>query len=128
MKHLKRNIRGASMVLLSLFMLLTAYFYYNLFLYSDRWFSNPNNARVRVDMDNPHIIPGSIMDRNQTVLVETKSFAEKNGSITYYRHYNKDSKYAAHVIGSRQYGIGAEVLYIKYLLGYDNNLFERIYQ
>ena len=68
------------------------------------------------------------MDRNQTVLVETKSFAEKNGSITYYRHYNKDSKYAAHVIGSRQYGIGAEVLYIKYLLGYDNNLFERIYQ
>ena len=60
MKHLKRNIRGASMVLLSLFMLLTAYFYYNLFLYSDRWFSNPNNARVRVDMDNPILYPAAL--------------------------------------------------------------------
>lgn len=128
MKHLKRNLRGALIVLLGLFLLLTVYFYYNLSLYSDRWFSDPNNARVRVDMVNPEIIPGSIMDRNQTVLVETKSKTGKDDAVTYYRNYHKDSKYAAHVVGSKQYGIGAEVLYIRYLLGYDNNLFERIYQ
>ena len=128
MKHLKRNIRGALITLLGLFLLLTVYFYYNLFLYSDRWFSDPNNVRVKVDMVNPQIIPGSIMDRNQTILVETKSMVEKDKTITYYRNYHKDSKYAAHVVGSKQYGIGAEALYIRYLLGYDNNLFERIYQ
>lgn len=128
MKHLKRNMRGALFILLGLFLLLAVYFYYNLFLYSDRWFSDPSNARVRVDMVNPKIIPGSIMDRNQKVLVDTKSTAKNGNTVTYYRDYHKDSKYAAHVIGSGQYGIGAEVLYIRYLLGYDNNLFERIYQ
>ncbi|HHT65470.1 MAG: peptidoglycan D,D-transpeptidase FtsI family protein [Caldicoprobacterales bacterium] len=128
MKHLKRNLRGALIALLGLFLLLTGYFYYNLFLYSDRWFSDPNNTRVRVDMVNPEIIPGSIMDRNQTILVETKTKSERNNDVVYYRDYHKNSKYAAHVVGSKQYGIGAEVLYIRYLLGYDNNLFERIYQ
>ncbi len=128
MKHLKRNIRGAVTILLGLFLLLTVYFYYNLFLYSDRWFSNPNNARVKVDMVNPQIIPGSIMDRNKTILVETKSKVNNDKTLTFYRDYHKDTKYAAHVVGSRQYGIGAEALYVRYLLGYDNNLFERIYQ
>jgi hypothetical protein len=70
MKHLKRNLRGALIALLGLFLLLTGYFYYNLFLYSDRWFSDPNNTRVRVDMVNPEIIPGSIMDRNQMLLTK----------------------------------------------------------
>lgn len=125
--HLKRNIRRALIILLVLFLLLTVYFYYNLSLYSERWFSNPNNTRVRVDMVNPEIIPGSIMDRNQNVLVDTKT-STKDGTTTYYRDYHKNSKYAAHVVGSKQFGIGGEALYIRYLLGYDNNLFERIYQ
>ena len=125
--HLKRNIRRALIILLALFIILTAYFYYNLSLYSERWFSNPNNTRVRVDMINPEIIPGSIMDRNQNVLVDTKT-STKGGTTTYYRDYHKNSKYAAHVVGSKQFGIGGEALYIRYLLGYDNNLFERIYQ
>src|SRR5690554_710835 len=112
MKHLKRNIRGAVTILLGLFLLLTVYFYYNLFLYSDRWFSNPNNARVKVDMVNPQIIPGSIMDRNKTILVETKSKVNNDKTLTFYRDYHKDTKYAAHVVGSRQYGIGAEALYV----------------
>ncbi|HHY81100.1 MAG TPA: penicillin-binding protein 2 [Clostridiales bacterium] len=128
MKYLKRNIRSALIVLLGLFVILTVYFYYNLFLYSDRWFSDPNNTRVKVDMTNPSIIPGSISDRNGKVLVETRSYKNDNGALTYYRSYHKDSRYAAHVIGSKKYGIGAEALYVRYLLGYDNNLFERIYQ
>jgi len=128
MNYLKRNIKSTLFVLLSLFMLLAVYFYYNLFLYSERWFSNPNNTRVKVDMTNPSIIPGSITDRNGNVLVETKSARNKDGTLTYYRNYRKNSRYAAHVVGSKKYGIGAEALYIRYLLGYDNNLFERIYQ
>ena len=128
MKHLKSNIRSALLILLGLFILLTGYFYYSLFLYSDRWFSDPNNTRVRVDMENPEIVPGSIMDRNRQVLVETKTSGGKNNTVTYYRDYHKDSKYAAHVVGSKQLGIGGESLYIRYLLGYDNSLFERIYQ
>lgn len=128
MKQIKHNIRGSLFVLLGLFLLLTGYFFYNLFVYSDRWFSDPNNARVKVNMENPAILPGNIQDRNQQVLVETKSSISKDGKTTYYRSYHPDSRYAAHVIGSKKYGIGAEVLYIRYLLGYDNSLFERIYQ
>ncbi|HCS72790.1 MAG TPA: penicillin-binding protein A [Clostridiales bacterium] len=128
MKHLKRNIGRAFLILLGLFVLLTVYFSYNLSLYSERWFSNPNNTRLKVDTANPEIIPGSIMDRNRNVLVETKTSTAQDGTVTYYRDYHKDSKYAAHVVGSKQYGIGGEALFIRYLLGYDNNLFERIYQ
>lgn len=128
MMHLKRNIKRALIILLALFLLLSVYFYYNLSLYSERWFSNPNNTRVRVDMVNPEIIPGSIMDRNRNVLVDTKTSTSKDGTTSYYRDYNKNSKYAAHVVGSKKYGIGGEALYIRYLLGYDNNLIERIYQ
>jgi peptidoglycan glycosyltransferase len=128
MKHIKPNIRKSFFILMGLFILLTIYFYYNMFLYSDRWFSDPNNTRIRVDMSNPSIIPGNIQDRNGKVMVETKSSTNKDGTVTYYRSYDPDSSYAAHVIGSKKYGIGAEVLYVRHLLGYDNNLFERIYQ
>jgi peptidoglycan glycosyltransferase len=128
MKQLKRTIRGSLFVLLGLFFLLTGYFFYTLFVYSDRWFSDPNNTRVRVDMENPAILPGNIQDRRQEVLVNTKSTHREDGTATYYRQYAPNSRYAAHVIGSKKYGIGAEALYIRYLLGYNNNLFERIYQ
>lgn len=128
MKHLKRNISRALIILIVLLLVLTAYFYYNLSLYSERWFSNPHNTRVRVDMVDPEIIPGSIMDRNLNELVNTKTSSSKDGTTTYYRDYHKNSKYAAHVVGSKKYGIGGEALYVRYLLGYDNNLFERIYQ
>ena len=128
MKQIKRNIRGSLFILLGLFLLLTGYFFYNLFVYSDRWFSDPNNTRVKIDMNNPSILPGNIQDRNREVLVETKSSLRKDGTTTYYRSYHEDSRYAAHIIGSKKYGIGAEALYIRYLLGYNNNLFERIYQ
>ena len=128
MKQLKRNLRGSLILLLGFYTILIVYFCYTLFVYSDRWFSDPNNSRVKVDMINPSIIPGKIFDRNQVLLVETKSKTSKDGNTSYFRSYNEDSRYAAHVIGSRQAGIGAEVLYVRYLLGYNNNLFERIYQ
>ncbi|WZL78186.1 penicillin-binding protein 2 [Eubacteriales bacterium mix99] len=128
MKHIKRNVRSSLFALLGLFLILTGYYFYNLFVYSDRWFSDPNNTRIKVDMDNPSILPGNLQDRNQNVLVETKSTIRKDGKTTYYRSYRDNCRYAAHVIGSKRYGIGAEALYIRYLLGYNNNLFERIYQ
>lgn len=128
MNHLKRNIKSACLVLIILLLLQMGYFYYNLFLYSDRWFSDPNNTRIRIDMIDPDIIPGRIMDRNHRILVETKSVTGRNGITTYYRDYHSYSKFAAHIVGTKRYGIGAEAFYIRYLLGYDNNLIERIYQ
>jgi len=128
MNRIKRNMRSCIFVLLSLYLVLLVYFAYTLFMYSDRWFADPGNTRVKVDMSNPRIIPGRIYDRNMLTLVETGTKTEDNGQVVFYRKYHELSRCAAHVIGNRQLGIGAETRFIKYLLGYDNNLIERVYQ
>lgn len=127
MKHLRRNIRGSMMLIIGLYIVLIGYFCYTLFMYGERWFSDPSNTRVRMDDANPRILPGKILDRRETILAETLS-AKTGEEIFYFRQYHPDSHYAAHVIGSKKYAIGGEVHFIRYLLGYDNHLFERIYQ
>ena len=61
------------------------------------------------------IIPGvSWIETN--ILVETKP-SERNNDVVYYRDYHKNSKYAAHVVGSNNTArCGGS--YIRYLLGY----------
>lgn len=127
MKSLKRNLRLCTILMISLYTLLIAYFCYTLFLYGERWFSDPHNTRMRVDAAQPKIIPGQLLDRRMTVLAETRATG-RGASASYFRHYPPESRYAAHVIGSKQHGIGGEVHFIRYLLGYDNHLLERIYQ
>lgn len=128
MNRIRRNMRGCLFVMLFLYLMLLVYFAYTLFMYSDRWFADPGNTRVRVDMTNPRIIPGKIYDRNMLTLVETVTKNDGNGNLFFYRKYHELSRHAAHVIGNRQLGIGAETRFVKYLLGYDNSLLERIYQ
>lgn len=127
MKPLKRNLRLCMVLMISLYTLLIGYFCYTLLIYGERWFSDPHNTRMRVDAAQPKIIPGQLLDRRMTVLAETRS-AGRGEARSYFRHYPRESRYAAHVIGSKQYGIGGEVHFIRYLLGYDNHLLERIYQ
>ncbi len=129
MTKMKKNIKLILFIILALYVLLGSYFCYNLLMYGDRWFADPGNTRLIIDAKDPETIPGNIIDRNGTVLAEFKKDRDEKGNSFYVRDYHIDSKYAAHVIGgNKQYGFGAEVQYVKYLLGYDNNFTERIYR
>lgn len=135
MDRFKNNIKIALTVLVIMFFLLAGYMGYALFFYGDRWFSSPYNTRVRMSSDQPKIIAGDMMDRNKVLLATTKEGSykdSKTGEVKhgYYREYSKNTQYAAHVVGyHNEYGrAGAEALYVKYLMGYNNNIFERIYQ
>ena len=127
MKTISKNIKKSLLIILMMFILLIIYISFSVYRYSDRWFSDPSNSRVNIDMTNPSLIPGMVLDRNMKVLVESKSRIE-NGQEIYYRQYSRESKYASHVIGSRQLGIGVESHFIRSLLGYDNSMLETIYQ
>ncbi|WP_415917504.1 peptidoglycan D,D-transpeptidase FtsI family protein [Xylanivirga thermophila] len=134
-KKLQSNIKNTFTVFIIMFAVLAGYFCYALFFYGDRWFSNAYNNRVRMDSEAPKIIPGDILDRQGMVLATTKNGSYKNSKTGemqkgYYRQYNKDVKYSAHVVGfNNQSGrAGAEAFHIKYIMGYNNNIFERIYQ
>ena len=135
MKKIRRNIRTGFFILLGLFLFLLGYFCYGILFYGDRWFANSYNVRVRLNQVEPDIIPGDILDRKGTVLATTakKTIKGENGEELeyYYRTYHKDARATAHVVGfhNPQYGrLGAEAFHIRYLMGYNNNFLERIYQ
>lgn len=139
MKNMQRNIKRGLGLLLILFLLLEVYLCYAIFFYGDRWFSNSYNSRVRLDSWQPKIIPGDILDRNGNVLATTKERIDKNPETGeeqnyYYRSYcngSKKAKSIAHVVGfhdSKLGRSGVEAFHIRYLMGYNNSFFERIYQ
>lgn len=139
MKLMKRNIKRGLGFIIILFLLLGFYLCYALVFYGDRWFANSYNSRVRMDGWQPKIIPGDILDRNGKILATTKETKERNpktGEMQtyYYRSYCSESEKArsiAHVVGFHDPQLGrsgVEAFYIKYLMGYNNSLLERIYQ
>lgn len=135
MDRYKNNIKIALSVLLIMFLLLAGYMGYALFFYGDRWFSSPYNTRVRMSSAQPKTIIGDILDRNNVLLATTKEGAYKDPKTGeskqgYYRQYDDRTRYAAHVVGFHNENgrSGAEAFHIKYLMGYNNHIFERIYQ
>ena len=125
-ENYKKNIKTALIIFLIMLFLLGGYMGYALFFYGERWFSSPYNTRVRIHSQEPKIILGDILDRNDTLLVTTKEDSTRG----YFRQYSNQSHYGAHVIGfhTESGRSGAEAHYVKYLMGYNNNIFERIYQ
>lgn len=135
MDRYKNNMKIALSILIVMFFLLAGYMGYALFFYGNRWFSSPYNTRVRMSSAQPRIIVGDILDRNNVILATTKEGTytdSRTGESKegYYRQYDDRARYAAHVVGyhSERGRSGAEAFHIKYLMGYNNNIFERIYQ
>ncbi|HHZ12757.1 MAG: peptidoglycan D,D-transpeptidase FtsI family protein [Caldicoprobacterales bacterium] len=139
MKSLRHNLKKGLVVLLGAFILLAAYYCYVLFFYGDRWFANSYNPRVRLDAWEPKVIPGDIKDRKGQVLASTVKENRRNPEtntkqVFYYRSYSggkQRARSSAHVVGYNdpQFGrSGVEALQIRYLLGYNNPFYERIYQ
>ncbi|MFY9176820.1 MAG: penicillin-binding protein 2 [Caldicoprobacterales bacterium] len=139
MKGLEKNLKKGLVVLLAAFILLAVYYCYILFFYSDRWFANSYNPRVRLDSWEPKVIPGDIKDRNGKLLATTVKEKRQNPQtqqkqVYYYRSYlggGEQARSIAHVVGfnNSQWGrSGVEALQVKYLMGYNNPFYERVYQ
>ncbi len=139
MQGLERNLKKGLAILLIAFILLGVYYGYILFFYSDRWFANSYNPRVKLDAWEPKVIPGDIKDRNGKVLATTIKEKRlnpetKQKQVYYYRSYlggTEQAKSIAHVVGFNDAKLGrsgVEALQVKYLMGYNNPFYEKIYQ
>ena len=118
----RRNIKGMLVIFCALFLVLCIYLVYIIGAYGTRWFSSPYNSRLN-DQKN-RVIAGDILDRTGRKLATTDSDGD--------RVYTDDSsmrRATSHSVGDN-YGqtFGAENFYSKYLLGFDQSIFERISQ
>ena len=122
MKSIKRNLRVVLIAFIVLFTVLALYFVYAVTTYGTRWFTNPYNTRLSAQKST--VTAGDILDRNRTVLATTKDSK---------RVYNEDRllrEAVSHVVGDN-YGLtssGAESFQARYLLGFNTNIFERVYE
>lgn len=123
MKNIHRHLRIVLIVFSVMFIALGLYFVYVVNVYGGRWFSNPYNQRLQAQKDT--VQAGRLLDRNGEVLAETGEDGE--------RVYNSDKgvrQAVSHVVGdgSGLTSTGAESFMAKYLLGFENNIFEHVYQ
>ncbi len=123
MKGLRGNIRALLLAFIAMFLALGGYLSYTVFVNGTRWFVSPYN--VLLNRQKQDIIVGSILDREYIVLAQS----DADGNRIY--HPNEDVRRAlCHTVGD-PYGIaatGIETYFAQYLLGFNGNLFERMYQ
>lgn len=123
MKGIQKHIKSIRIVFIILFAALAFYFIYAVNVYGGRWLNNPYNRRL--EEQKSKVVAGSIYDRNGTVLAYTDADGE--------RRYSDDRARRlaiSHVVGdgSGLTSTGAESFMANYLLGFQTNVFERIYQ
>ncbi|MEG1559658.1 MAG: penicillin-binding transpeptidase domain-containing protein [Clostridia bacterium] len=116
----KLKIKQLLALFLVMFVLLSGYLVLIVNQYGTRWFTSPYNTRVQDQKGN--IIAGSIGDRNGNIL----AYCDESNE----RKYNPDKRMrlsTALLLGDN-FGqtIGADAMFAKYLLGYDQNVFERL--
>ena len=134
-RHLQRRLGLVAMVLLGMYIVLGAYFAYGQLFYGNRWFARSSNPRSHFETEDPSVVPGDILDRDGEKLAYsvTETYQDEDGQTHLHlkRDYNPDIRSASHVVGFQDPDkgqAGAEAFYSRYLLGYNNNLFESIYQ
>lgn len=116
----RRNIKIMMILFIALFALLALFLLYIINAYGDFWFSSPYNLRVTEQKSKVHA--GAISDRNGEVL----AYTDEEGVRQYIE--SEDERLAvSHVVGDN-YGqiLGAQSLFSKYLLGFEQNLGDRI--
>ena len=118
----RRNIKGMLVVFIALFLLLAVYLVYIIGAYGAYWFSSPYNTRVRERQNT--VLAGDIYDRNGIIL----AYTDDDGNRFY--SADRDVRLAtAHVIGDNTgQTLGAEALFSKYLLGFEQDIGARLVQ
>lgn len=122
MKELRRNTRILCLILLGLFAGMVVYLCYSVYFYGGRWFANPYNPRLSTQKQS--VVAGTIYDRTGEVLAYTDAAGT--------RHYAPNARVRralSHVIGDNGAKVanGAETFFAQYLLGFNSNVFERIF-
>ncbi|MDL2218460.1 hypothetical protein LJC27_07345 [Christensenellaceae bacterium OttesenSCG-928-M15] len=118
----RRNLKGMLIVFCAMFVALCVYLVYIVNAYGMRWFTSPYNTRL--DAKKSNVVAGAILDSSGKALVSS----DKEGK----RVYIDDSsirRATAHVVGDdKGQTLGAESFFSKYLLGFDQNIFDRVTQ
>jgi len=134
-RHIRRRLGIVGMVLLGLYAVLGGYFAYGQIFYGNRWFARSSNPRSHFVTKDPSVIPGDILDRDGEKLAYsvTNTYQDEQGQthLTLERDYHPDIRSTSHVVGFQDPDkgqAGAEAFYSRYLLGYNNNVLESIYQ
>ncbi len=122
MKSIRGHLRVVAFLFIGMFVALILYFVYAVNTYGGRWFTNPYNTRLQQQKSN--VVPGRILDRNRKVLAGV----DEEGNRAYAG--DKDLRLAvSHVVGDNA-GLtagGVESFQARYLLGFDGNVFERVF-
>lgn len=123
MNKQRRNIRVTITLFIVMFSLLTVYLGYSVLMYGDRWFANSYNPMIVSEQSN--VVIGDLLDRNKTVLATNDS----DGNRAYAS--DKDTRISTSLVVGESSGIttaGAEAFFANYLLGFNDNVVERLYQ
>lgn len=134
-RHLRKRLGFVAMVLLGMYVVLGAYFAYGQLFYGNRWFARSSNPRSHFVTEDPSVVPGDILDRSGEKLAYsvTETYQDDSGQTHLHltRDYHPDIRSASHAVGFQDPDkgqAGAEAFYSRYLLGYNNNILESIYQ
>ena len=134
-RHLRKRLGLVAMVLLGMYIVLGAYFAYGQLFYGNRWFARSSNPRSHFVTEDPSVVPGDILDRDGEKLAYsvTETYQGEDGQAHLHltRDYHPDIRSASHAVGfqdAEEGQAGAEAFYSRYLLGYNNNILESIYQ
>ncbi len=123
MKGMRGSIRAMLLVFVAMFLILGGFLSYTVFVNGDKWFASPYNPMLNKQKQD--VIEGSILDRNGVVLASSDEATGK-------RAYHPDERVRralCHVLGdpSGISAVGIESVYSQYLLGFNGNPFERLY-
>lgn len=122
MKELRRHIRLVALTLLGLFAVWMLYFCYSTYFYGGRWFANPYNTRISSKKQT--VIAGTVTDSAGTVLAYTGADGNRR-----YADRESTRRAVSHVIGddTAKVANGVETFHAQYLLGFNSNVLERLF-
>ncbi len=116
----RRNIKAMLAVFTAMFTLLAVYLVYIVGAYGAYWFASPYNTRVNKQKN--AVLAGAIRDRSGNTLAFTSEMGEREYAASNMRRHA-----TSHVIGDNTgQTLGAEALFAKYLLGFEQDLGEQL--
>lgn len=120
MNKRKNGIKTMLAVFILMFVILGAYLVYVIDAYGAYWFASPYNTRVTKQQST--VIAGTITDRGGVVLATSD-----DEGVRKYNYFESTRLACAHAVGdSSGQTLGAQALFSKYLLGFEQDATDRL--
>lgn len=112
----RKYIKAMLGLFCAMFLILCVYLVYIVGVYGNRWFTSPYNTRLQAQKNS--VQAGRIADRNGQLLAYTDGEGQRR-----YASEKARRRAVCHVVGD-SYGqtLGAESMFAKYLLGFDQDM------